>query len=132
MAFGLPFLKSSEERARVFKAKPSQRERRTGARFLRLSTAAGDDRLGEPSQPFDAALDRAQRNRNRPGNMASLEAVVAPHVHNGHGVLRGKADEMIERDAERGILQFLISVTALGRRRRRGGGRRGAVSPTAP
>ena len=49
MAFGFPLLKSSEERAAVRNAKLSERERRTGARFLRLSTAVGDDRLGELS-----------------------------------------------------------------------------------
>ena len=49
MASVLPFVESSEESSCVCNTELSQRERRTGARFLGLSTAVGDHRFGEPS-----------------------------------------------------------------------------------
>jgi hypothetical protein len=87
MAGGLPFLKAAEKRPGIRETELSEHERRTGARFLRFSTAVRDDRFSEASQPLDTGLNRGERNRNRTRNMAGGEAVVATHIYNGHGAL---------------------------------------------
>ena len=53
----LPLVKSSKERLGVANPEFSQRERRTGARLLGLSTAVRDHRFGECSQLFDTAIN---------------------------------------------------------------------------
>jgi hypothetical protein len=83
----LPLVKSSKERPGVSYAECSQRERRTGARLLGLSTAVRDDRFGECSQLFDAALHRGERNPDRARNMTGDEAVFVTNVHNSHRTL---------------------------------------------
>jgi hypothetical protein len=53
----LPLVKSSTECPGVADPEFSQRERRTGARLLGLSTAVRDHGLGECTQLFDAAIN---------------------------------------------------------------------------
>jgi hypothetical protein len=84
MARCFPFLKSAEQRPGVQETELSECERRTGARFLSRSTAVGDDRFSKPSQPFNAALHRLERDGHRAWNMACVEAGFAPNVYDGH------------------------------------------------
>jgi hypothetical protein len=49
MARRLPFVEAAEERTRVRDPELSKRERRTGARFLRLSTAVRHNRFAQAS-----------------------------------------------------------------------------------
>jgi hypothetical protein len=83
----LPFLKSSKERPGVADPEFSQRERRTGARFLGRSTAVRDDGFSKTPYPFEIGLHRLERNRHSAWNVAGCEAVLTSNVHDRHGAL---------------------------------------------
>ena len=87
MARRLPLFKATEESAGVRHAELSQRERRTGARFLGRSTAVRDDGFSKTPQPFDIGLHRLKRNRHSAWNMTGRETVLTPNVHNRDGSL---------------------------------------------
>jgi hypothetical protein len=98
MARFFPFVKAAEERMRTRDPELSKRERRTGARFLRLSTAVRHDRFAQASQLFDTAFDRPQGNEKCTGYMAVGEAFLPANVDDGYGALRRKGHELFQRN----------------------------------
>jgi hypothetical protein len=83
----LPPVKSSKECPGVADPEFSQRERRTGARLLGLSTAVRDHRFGECSQLFDTAINCGERNPDRARNVTSNESIFVSNVDDGHSPL---------------------------------------------